>query len=585
MKLVAPLIEPFDRKGYCIAYLDSRPLNGKRQVMRDSIKIFFDTRIKNGDQSMEVPSNVKPCKTDEDPFNDCKPVDCDIFYNGRRSHFSREARRCVEIPPCIADRHTDIPNVIYDPVNNRCKNEAPITKDDINFVKSLVHSRPNERRPKDIVIIKNYQDSLNGPNITAIKYVGDKVHAVQEPVLSKKNATECLKEIVVKYFNENKSTITFLGVIFLVQCCLLCTLIKFSSKSCFCCGKKKVIRSYFNYRQDASITTPLIGTSPNGTDTTDYQYLSESSNVEKKIKCYKACQKENSHNVQMSLSDDILSKCLNRRDWNSKQCKSEALREFKNKMLNDIPKEPSKHSISKAMFYQTYAVNAKKPSDTKVNFENETTQQKSKGSKKADSKSSGRTKKSERLELNDSEIVMSERELKCHSYNYMDDGSNVTSGKTSHESYNVTGFKHSQPGSQKIAYLQNESLKSPSIEKSAQACFSNDSIDDYLSERGMLYLAGENISKYSFSTDSKVKSSNSEASGKTSKNNILKNVLSLLKRKSKHGPMSDPGVKKSKDSIDLELIHMSHVSVYSSSNNDSECLKSLKRMKDSRTSL
>lgn len=555
--------------------------------MRDAIRINFDTRLK---EKEKLPENVKICtKLDEDPLNDCYPVDCEAFYNGKKSFYSQKVKRCEEIPPCITDMALEIPNVIYDPNNNVCVNDDAITKDDLDFIKSLIHNK--YRKPKDIVIIKNLKPLSNKTQLIT--------EEMNNQILLKENwkskeVKPKPKNCITKYLTMNKTTLTILGVVILVQCCLICTMIYFLGKSCLCPPKKKLIRKYFNYRQDASVTTPLIGTSNMDTETTECQYFSESSNVDKKIKCYKACQKEK-NNPKLSMSDDILSKCLNRRDWNSKSTKSELMTELTAKLLNEEKisevKEPIINESSLKEYELAETDNSKKESETKVNFESEITKPKSDSKnkivksivKKIESTCS--RKRTERTELKDSEIVLSEKEIKCHSYNYMLD-SNETQG-----SYYNSSCKMYDPMSREHQIYSNvERPKSESLstEKGAQASFSNDSIDDFLSERGMLFLPGENVSKYSFSSDSALKSSISSFSSKTSKNNVMKNVLSLLTRRSKHGPLSDPGVKKSEDSINLELIHMSHASIYSSSNNNestNDCLRNLKRVKDSRSSL
>nr|XP_037877492.1 uncharacterized protein LOC119631046 [Bombyx mori] len=101
-------------------------------------------------------------------------------------------------------------------------------------------------------------------------------------------------------------------------------------------------------------------------------------------------------------------------------------------------------------------------------------------------------------------------------------------------------------------------------ENSAQAAFSNDSLDDFLSQR-LKRDNGSNITSLE---------SRSSLSSRTSKN--LRGVKSFFSKKSKTS--SVPGVP-SKKSINLEVLHMSRVSGFLSSSDH------FKLAKDSRTSL
>lgn len=325
------------------------------------------------------------------------------------------------------------------------------------------------------------------------------------------------------------------------------------SKTCICCEDKKVVRKFFNYRQDVSVTTPLIATSNIDTET-DYQYMSETSNnVEQKIKCYKACQKEN-QNLKTSMSDDILSKCLNRRDW--KKFKSEAITEInKDTEMQKTDFEIRDINLSKNDKFGKFEEN-------KVVFEDEIKNVDRDRTKTVSivSNSEIMRQESSNIEANN---IASEKEIKCHSYSCFD-------------APDIKPLRNTR-------FIKDDQAKinapSVSTEKGAQIYFSNDSIDDFLSERGVTYLAGENISKYTFSSDfNDVKQSPSKVSSKTSKN-FVRNVLSLLRKKSKLGTNSDPG--KNEDT-DVKLIHMSKATIYTSSN-DSDYIRTLRR-NDSRTS-
>lgn len=629
--MVAPLLNPYDRRGYCTLYVDSRIVSRPKNIVRDTIKVKFNTKVKKG----SVPDNVKQCKhLDEDPLNECKPVNCDTYYNGRRSFFNTIKKRCAAVPSC-AKAH----KAAYNPLSNKCVYKPAISKEDIDYVKEIAVT-DKERAAKNVMIFKvnnrnstsatissddekpesesqissatlqnidvndkgidtkgdkeidkevnKEADKDNDQNIekalsneipdgkhktdlktkskskaklipiaqhktkattTKTKYKPSALIKAGNKIMAKLPIKDERLRNLLRYISTNKYTMMILtGVIFL-QCCLICTMVYCITKSCGCFKKKHVVNRFFNYRQDASVTTPLIGTSNIDTETTEYQYLSESSNyIDKKIKCYKACQKERKNNMKLSMSDDILSKCLTRRDWH-RLPRSETIPEVNN---DDETLKDGKKDIHGAQ---------KKGTEMKVNFQEEYTDKKAKPIKSIVKKES----KSNQNIPSDS----SEREIRCHNYNY-------------DNSSNITGFKHSSHCNNYGVYNQ-EKKKSNSIEKGAQAYFSNDSLDDFLSERGVLFI-GDNASKYSFtSISSAAKSSISSQSSKTSKNNIVKNVITLLSRKSK-GPSSDPGIKKSKNDLDLELLHISRASVFSSSN-DTDGGKDVKRIRDSTSSL
>lgn len=341
----------------------------------------------------------------------------------------------------------------------------------------------------------------NKPETPSFKHL----NVVNETKVSKaKSKTMC--HSVVQYLLTNRYTMTVLALVVTVQCCLIITMVYCLTNNSSCCNKKKVVRKFFNYRQDASMTTPLIGTSNIDTETTEFEYKSDSSNIDRKIKCYKACQKE----AKISMSDDILLKCLNRRDWSSKP-KSEMI-EFTE-------------------------------SEIKTNKEHEN-EVEDKSCNEEPIKTVNRT---------ETNSALSEKEITCLDYN-------LTQSKVDFKALDHVNVKNNDT--------------SITTDKGAQACFSNDSIDDFLSERGMIFLGDNSITSSSSSSKS-----SSELTSKTSKNNIIRNVLSFLS-KSKKSTLSDPGVKKSNKN--LELLHISHASVFTSSS-ELKNPRSIRLVKDSRS--
>ncbi|CAH2101875.1 unnamed protein product [Euphydryas editha] len=551
LRVVAPLLDIFERNGHCNVFVDSKSNNSPNK--RDALKISFDTTIRNNDYN--IGRNLKHCiNKDEDPFDNCKPVSCDTYYNGKRSYFSRKYKRCVDVPPCVSDDESEYPTVIYNPISNLC-NEESINERDLEIVKSLNRNKGKYRKAKDVLIISKFR-----PNVTefvnTIDLIDEVISTTAKPIKhiisSSKPVKNCsLQSFWKKYFIDNKWTIIVFAFVITIQCFMICTMFYCLSKTCNCCEDKKVIRKFFNYRQDVSVTTPLIGTSNIDTET-DYQYMSETSNnIEQKIKCYKACQKEN-QNLKTSMSDDILSKCLNRRDW--KKFKSEAITEInKDVDIHNTALEIKDIDLSKTEKVGKFC-------ETKVAFEDEIKNTDRDKTVSIVSNAEIFRQESDNIKTNN---VASEKEIKCHSYNCFE----VPEIKPLK---NIRCFKGGQ---------SKNDAPSVSTEKGAQIYFSNDSIDDFLSERGVTYLAGENISKYTFSSDfNEIKQSTSRVSSKTSKN-FVRNVLSLLRKKSKLGTCSDPG---KNDDTDVKLIHMSKASVYTSSN-DSDYIRTLRR-NDSRTS-
>ncbi|CAG9794397.1 unnamed protein product [Diatraea saccharalis] len=592
LKLVAPLIEPFERRGYCIVYLDSKPTTRQRKSMRDEVKISFDTRLKNSQQPRALMENESICtEIDQDPLNDCKPVDCEIYYNGKKPFFDSKTKRCIATPLCISDTDDEVPRTVYDQNKNKCIVGESVSKDDINFIKKLTKNT-SHRKTKDILIIRNHvkkppelYNNHTEKNISALLNSNadssyNLISDMPKFMVINKNGIKCL---LTKYLFGNRWTFIILAGVIVVQCFLICTMIYCLTKTCGKFNKKKVVNKFFNYRHDASVTTPLIYTSNIDTDTTDFQYLSETSNIDKMIKCYKSCQKERKTQAKISMSDDILSKCLTRRDWKCKSDKPITIDENNravDDIIKDVFKRESKDHTTSILYQSNDNERIKKLSNAKVNFENEDV--KTKKEKKRDNTTKIIVNKAannrNNREYDGIQYDLSERELKCHSYNYVNNDSNLT------------GFKPSAYNKKLSFFETNKNRFGPvsmSTEKGAQAVFSNDSLDDFLSERGMVFRASEDLSKYSFSSNSngiKGSSVSSEISSKTSKNNVLKNVISLFHKKSSHGASSEPGGKKKSSNSNIELIHMSKASVYSSYNG-SDYLKNLKQTKDSRTSL
>ncbi|XP_061727892.1 uncharacterized protein LOC133533001 [Cydia pomonella] len=446
VRLAAPLLDPLERRGFCVVHVNSKLKD--HPLYRDTVTIPFDTGR---------PSDVTPCaRIDQDALNDCQPVNCETYYNGHKPHFSKRLKRCIPAVTCAEDD-------IYDEDLNRCV--SPITDDDIIEIESL-----SNRKMRSSNTNKEHKKAVFNTTKTSKEVTKSDLDIAQK-IIENYN----VHKLPIKFLDSLKSPKILICVI-CVQCCFVLLLAFYIRDKCHCVSKdKEVLNKFFNNRQEDSITTPLISASHATVTTCQFQ-TDSSSNIDRKIKFYKACQDKR---AKASMSDDILSRCLKRRDW--------------------IAKPKSSEVIQSNVGIQVYD-----------------------------------TEKSENEKTSNKQDILpalsSEQQVKCFEYE-------------PHNFYTryVTSLQRTH------------SLAENS--KNVQASFPKDSIDDFLSERG------------------RAQSHSISGSSRTSKNN-LDTVLSLLSQKI--GPLSEPG------SEDLELLHMSRASVYSSSNaSDYE----MKRIKESRSSL
>ncbi|XP_013176191.1 PREDICTED: uncharacterized protein LOC106124262 isoform X1 [Papilio xuthus] len=572
LKLVAPILGPYQRRGFCIINFDTKLTNEQKRLERQIIKIDFDTYVENKKQSMDLPYNIKKCNNiDEDPLNNCNPVECDNYYNGRKPYYSKRTKQCIQSPICVSNFISELPEVVLDPISNTCVRGRSILDEDIEFIKSLEKPTNCSTGTGALTISGNDKNNLTEQNL---KVTGN---ASNDTSYTTKFS---ICEKIHSYMVNNKLTIIVLITVVFMQCCLICVLIFYVTSKCECFSRRKLVSKLYNFTTDVSMTTPLIFSNTD-TETTGYKYVSDSSNnIDKKIKSYKSCQKDR-NGLKVSMSDDILSKCLTRRDWiDNKYTKSEAIPEMPLRLnaetYNEIEQTTEYEAKKEERNENDEMVPrpSRKISEAKVVFEDERSD-KNQNNMKSDRIIKSIVQKvdyqcdksSKKIDKKGSDS--SEKEIKCHSYDCLN---------TSDPKISKRHDLHSAGNKRKGAI-------SLSTDKGAQACFSNDSIDDFLSERGMMFLGGDDISKYTFSyTSNQPKpTSSSEVSSKTSKNNLVKNMLTMLHRRSKHGISSDPGISMT-DNIDVELLHMSHASVFTSSN-ESECIKELAKQHDSRTSL
>ncbi|XP_069358926.1 uncharacterized protein [Maniola hyperantus] len=136
LEYIFPTLYPHDLVGYCEVLLNYRCLKNRDRL---HVNIPFDTKIINARRSYPLlkyylsNTNSVACETlDQNSLSDCFPIDCDVKYAGQRSFYDEDINRCTKIPLCIGDIDKKLPNVVYVPSINVCKNlENPLTAQDI----------------------------------------------------------------------------------------------------------------------------------------------------------------------------------------------------------------------------------------------------------------------------------------------------------------------------------------------------------------------------------------------------------------------------------------------------------------------
>lgn len=597
--VVVPIVDFVGKLGSCIVNIDSR-LKEADRVMRNSVKVRFGTN-KNS-------KSTKKCSTvDQDGSNNCAPVNCDIAYNGYRPYYNKKLKRCVSAPDCTPrDLTNEEPDLVYDPRINKCANlKDSMTDIDLGIGNPdlILRNVTNvSRQPKEILLIKSPRKFTEPPIgiYTDLHITSKESHSVVHDAMA--------------FISRNTLLLVVLWIV-VVQCCLIVLMARCLGMKCKCFreNKKKIENKFFNYRQDATVTTPLIPTSSIDTETTDFHYQSESSNNQEnnfRYSYYKSV-----HNpltpeaTKKCLSDDILTKYLNRRDWKTyNNFKSNLIPEkdiLVQHSTQQTDEDPTSHH-SKYDYERNksnkdrYEVKDSKISDNKRNkdepvslkFENEKSKLDTvlnktdktvvpeketinnfiEGSSRKlfVSKNTSNTG----LEFTQEE---SEKEINCHSY--------VNNKKSKQQKY----------CNNDIAYYRSEIPLGPQMltnptEKETQSYIPRDSLDDIISKTGLSTFP---ISKVPLKNDSKTSSRVSDISNKTSKNNIRNILSSILQKKTKSRSSSDPGGVANDDGMNdslladegfhLQILHMSQVSDDNSSSNIQSDLSN--NQKDSRTNL
>lgn len=135
-----PNIYAFNRKAFCTIDIWNRGESGGDEANRIRHRVDFDTTLRSSPdkipphlKGMYNPNRIPKCETtDLDPFDGCNPVDCQIKYSGLRNFYNRKRKRCQKVPECIGDPNKELPDIVYVPTSNTCRNlEEPASSEDI----------------------------------------------------------------------------------------------------------------------------------------------------------------------------------------------------------------------------------------------------------------------------------------------------------------------------------------------------------------------------------------------------------------------------------------------------------------------
>lgn len=143
---------------------------------------------------------------DLNPFDKCKPIDCELKYFGKRNFFQHP--HCVPVKICEND-----PNVVYDYETNSCRNLKGIfSKDELKMLKAGIFSNfvegTNETVDKVIInerknVLKRVRRSLNESQTFANMILSSMLFIIK--IVSIKHASVKLDIISVIFFPLGRS--------------------------------------------------------------------------------------------------------------------------------------------------------------------------------------------------------------------------------------------------------------------------------------------------------------------------------------------------------------------------------------------
>ncbi|GBP83316.1 hypothetical protein EVAR_57578_1 [Eumeta japonica] len=358
-----------------------------------------------------------------------------------------------------------------------------------------------------------------------------------------------------------------LSTIIIIQFIILTMMGYCILKRCPCCDNR---RDKQPPKSNASITSPLISTTKSEILSVNYQ----SSDTTERVKYYNSVHTDKAvktKDVKACMSDDILAKCLNRRDWIRRTRTPTQSREIRNDY--DVIKDALTHDNERVITEKLPRETNKKESvyeprrpimDTpniemvhQVSYTSTVHPEHSsigaackKKSRVKSTKNSSSNPCLQKECWNDSE-----KEIKCLNYQNRD-------------VYLDTSLRNVESDSVRVV------KSTRSIEKGIQAFFPNDSLDDILLN-DIPYLEADAISNLSFSSSLENRNCTpSDVSDNTPKNRVVKILSPSHSRSRLDGECSEPS-KKAKGEI--EILHLSRTSVDSSSaGSEAECLRTFK---------
>lgn len=162
---VYPSIFQHDLFGYCDFVLDYQ-CGRKRRSKRQKVYVLFDTRVNTEgkppnallDHYLEGKTTTCCDTLDLDSLHDCEPVNCDMKYSGERSYFDNDAGKCVEAPICESNPDNELPDIVYVPSINTCRDlEHPLTVGDIYAISTGmgVVTEPHKSEEVKVEVISN----------------------------------------------------------------------------------------------------------------------------------------------------------------------------------------------------------------------------------------------------------------------------------------------------------------------------------------------------------------------------------------------------------------------------------------------
>ncbi|CAK1546906.1 unnamed protein product [Leptosia nina] len=135
---IFPSIHQHDLKGHC-----TFQIKYSCQTTRDVLKVIlpFDTTLNSKSKKLFkeylIGEKASVCETiDQDSLDNCSPVFCDLKYLGYKLYYDN-ANRCTDVATCFGRVDKELPDVIYIPEANSCRDlDMPITLEDIYGISS-----------------------------------------------------------------------------------------------------------------------------------------------------------------------------------------------------------------------------------------------------------------------------------------------------------------------------------------------------------------------------------------------------------------------------------------------------------------